>query len=149
MSISLKIRNSEDVVLRQKAQLRVIPGEVLGLEYRITTDGLLGFSLMTLYFLYFEVKDTLLFILWSERNFGRRLYQAKWLLQVLPSAHPEDWSHGLWTTASRLLQSYIELERWRSRWSLGRTVLHTTVPAGPAIARRRALEEHLLECKLH
>lgn len=44
---------------KAKAQLRAIPGEVLGLEYRITTDGLLGFSLMTLYFLYFEVKETL------------------------------------------------------------------------------------------
>ena len=87
---------------KAKAQLRAIPGEVLGLECRITTDGLLGFSLMTLYFLYFEAKETLV------QDFTRR-----------PSAHPEDWSHGLQTTASRLLQSYIELEGWRSKWSLG------------------------------
>lgn len=44
---------------KAKAQLRAIPGEVLRLDYRITTDRLLGFSLMTLYFLSFEVKETL------------------------------------------------------------------------------------------
>lgn len=126
MSISLKIRSSEDMTLRQGLSWEPFLGRFLGLEDRISTDS--GFHWWLFTFYPWKCKK-----LWYKTLPGQTAVTSH---AVCPSRGLEPWAADYRIKASSITQRAGGVEKQTE--SRGE-VLHTTVPAG----RSNSVKERL------